>query len=147
MPLPDNDNVFNTKGKMLQDIKVGMGGRIAEELIFDDVTTGASQDIKAVTSTARAMVTQYGMSEKIGFLNYEQDSEEVFLGKDLGHARTYGEDVAKLIDEEVKKIVDDCYHDAKRIIEEHIDVLHACANLLLEKEKINRDEFEALFDK
>ena len=147
MPLPDNDNVFNTKGKMIQDIKVGMGGRIAEELIFDDVTTGASQDIKGVTSTARAMVTQYGMSEKIGFLNYEQDSEEVFLGKDLGHARTYGEDVAKLIDEEVKKIVDDCYRDARRIIEEHIDVLHACANLLLEKEKINRDEFEALFDK
>ena len=147
MPLPENDNVFNTKGKMLQDIKVGMGGRIAEELIFDDVTTGASQDIKGVTSTARAMVTQYGMSEKIGFLNYEQDSEEVFLGKDLGHARTYGEDVARVIDEEVKRIVDECYRDAKEIIEEHIDVLHACANLLLEKEKITREEFEALFDK
>lgn len=147
MPLPENDNVFNTKGKMLQDIKVGMGGRIAEELIFDDVTTGASQDIKGVTSTARAMVTQYGMSDRIGFLNYEQDSEEVFLGKDLGHARTYGEDVARVIDEEVKRIVDECYLDARRIIEEHMDVLHACANLLLEKEKITQDEFEALFDK
>ncbi len=147
MPLPENDNVFNTKGKMLQDIKVGMGGRIAEELIFDDVTTGASQDIKGVTSTARAMVTQYGMSDRIGFLNYEQDSEEVFLGKDLGHARTYGEDVARVIDEEVKRIVDECYLDARRIIEEHMDVLHACANLLLEKEKITQDEFETLFDK
>ena len=146
MPLPENDNVFLTREKMLQDIKVGMGGRIAEELIFDDVTTGASQDIKGVTSTARAMVTQYGMSERIGFLNYEQDSEEVFLGKDLGHARPYGEDVARAIDEEVKRIVDECYSDARRIIEEHMDVLHACAGLLLEKEKISREEFEALFE-
>ncbi|MBR5047860.1 MAG: ATP-dependent zinc metalloprotease FtsH, partial [Eubacterium sp.] len=147
MPLPENDNVFNTKGKMIQDIKVGMGGRIAEELIFGDVTTGASQDIKDVTNTARAMVTQYGMSEKVGFLNYEQNSDEVFLGRDLGHARPYGEDVAKLIDEEVKRIVDECYQDARRIIQEHMDVLHACANLLLEKEKITRDEFENLFQK
>ncbi|MDO4975777.1 MAG: ATP-dependent zinc metalloprotease FtsH [Eubacteriales bacterium] len=145
MPLPENDNVFNTKGKMIQDIKVGMGGRIAEELIFDDITTGASQDIKGVTSTARAMVTQYGMSEKLGFLNYEQDSDEVFLGKDLGHARAFGEDVARIIDEEVKRIVDECYADAKRILEENMDVLHQCAALLLEKERINRDEFESLF--
>ena len=146
MPLPDNDNVFNTRGKMLQDIKVGMGGRIAEELIFDDITTGASQDIKGVTSTARAMVTQYGMSDKLGFLNYEQDSDEVFLGKDLGHARAFGEDVARLIDEEVKRIVDECYVDARRIIEEHMSELHACAALLLEKERISREEFESLFE-
>ena len=146
MPVPENDNVFNTRGKMLQDIKVGMGGRIAEELIFDDVTTGASQDIKNVTETARAMVTQYGMSESLGFINYEEDSDEVFLGKDLGHGRNFSEDVAKQIDMEVKKIVDSCYEDAKRILTENMDVLHACANLLIEKERISRDEFEALFD-
>ena len=147
MPLPENDNVFNTKGRMLQDIKVGMGGRIAEELIFDDITTGASQDIKSVTNTARAMITKYGMSEDLGFINYEVDTDEVFLGRDLGHSKQYSEEVANKIDKEVKKIVDDCYADAKRIIEEHMDVLHACAALLLEKERINREEFEALFDK
>ena len=147
MPLPENDNVFNTKGRMLQDIKVGMGGRIAEELIFDDITTGASQDIKSVTNTARDMITKYGMSENLGFINYEVDADEVFLGRDLGHTKQFSEEVANQIDKEVKKIVDECYADAKRIIEEHMDVLHACAALLLEKEKINREEFEALFDK
>lgn len=147
MPLPENDNVFNTKGRMLQDIKVGMGGRIAEELIFDDITTGASQDIKSVTNTARDMITKYGMSENLGFINYEVDADEVFLGRDLGHTKQFSEEVANQIDKEVKKIVDDCYADAKRIIEEHMDVLHACAALLLEKERINREEFEALFDK
>ncbi len=144
MPLPENDNVFDTRNTMLQDIKVGMGGRIAEELIFGDITTGAAQDIKGVTGTARAMVTKYGMSDKLGFLNYEQDSDEVFLGKDLGHARTYGEDVARMIDEEVKRIVDECYVEAKSLIREHIDLLHSCAALLLEKEKVTREEFEAL---
>lgn len=147
MPVPENDNVFDTKERMLQDIKVGMGGRIAEELIFGDVTTGASQDIKGVTSTARAMVTKYGMSEKLGFINYEEDSDEVFLGKDLGHARSFSEEVAREIDIEVKRIVDDCYADAKRILEDHMDVLHKCAALLIEKERIGREEFEALFDK
>ena len=147
MPLPENDNVFNTKGRMLQDIKVGMGGRIAEELIFDDITTGASQDIKSVTNTARDMITKYGMSENLGFINYEVDADEVFLGRDLGHTKQFSEEVANQIDREVKKIVDECYADAKRIIEEHMDVLHACAALLLEKERINREEFEALFDK
>ncbi len=146
MPLPENDNAFNTKGKMLQEIKAGMGGRIAEELIFDDITTGASQDIKTVTSTARAMVTQYGMSEELGFINYEDDSDEVFLGRDLGHSRSFSEEVAKEIDMEVKRIVDECYQDSKRILTEHMDVLHACADLLLEKERISRPEFEALFD-
>ena len=146
MPLPENDNVFNTKGRMLQDIKAGMGGRIAEELIFDDITTGASQDIKSVTSTARAMVTQYGMSENLGFINYEENSDEVFLGRDLGHSRSFSESVANQIDQEVKKIVDNCYADAKRILVEHMDVLHACAALLMEKERITREEFEALFE-
>ena len=146
MPLPENDNVFNTKSKMIQDIKVGMGGRIAEELIFGDVTTGAAQDIKSVTSTARAMITQYGMSEKLGFINYEENTDEVFLGRDLGHSRSFSEEVASEIDKEVKKLVDECYADAKRIILEHMDVLHACAALLIEKERINRDEFEALFE-
>ena len=146
MPLPENDNVFNTKSKMIQDIKVGMGGRIAEELIFNDVTTGASQDIKSVTATARAMITQYGMSENLGFINYEENSDEIFLGRDLGHSRSFSEEVASQIDREVKKLVDDCYADAKRIILEHMDVLHACAALLIEKERINREEFEALFE-
>ena len=146
MPLPENDNVFNTKSKMIQDIKVGMGGRIAEELIFHDVTTGASQDIKSVTATARAMITQYGMSESLGFINYEENSDEVFLGRDLGHSRSFSEEVASQIDKEVKKLVDECYADAKRIILEHMDVLHACAALLIEKERINREEFEALFE-
>lgn len=146
MPLPENDNVFNTKSKMIQDIKVGMGGRIAEELIFGDVTTGAAQDIKSVTATARAMITQYGMSEKLGFINYEENTDEVFLGRDLGHSRSFSEEVASEIDKEVKKLVDECYADAKRIILEHMDVLHDCAALLIEKERITREEFEALFE-
>ena len=145
MPLPENDNVFETKGRMIQDIKVGMGGRIAEELIFSDVTTGASQDIKQVTETARNMITKYGMSEKLGFINYEENSDEVFLGRDLGHSRSFSEEVDKMIDQEVKKLVDDCYTDAKRILEENMEILHSCANLLIEKERINREEFEALF--
>lgn len=145
MPLPEDDNVFNTKNKMIQDMKVGMGGRIAEELIFGDVTTGASQDIKGVTSTARAMVTRYGMSEALGFINYEEESDEVFLGRDLGHARSFSEEVAKQIDLEVKKIVDECYKDARRILMENMEVLHRCAELLIEKERISREEFEALF--
>ena len=147
MPLPENDNVFNTRKKMLQDIQVGLGGRIAEELIFDDITTGASQDIKNASKTAREMVIKYGMSDKVGLINYEvNDDDEVFLGRDLGHARTYGEEMAGTIDAEVKKIIDECYAEAKKIIEEHIDVLHRCAELLLEKERIDREEFEALFD-
>lgn len=146
MPLPENDNVFDTRGRMLQEIKASMGGRIAEDLIFDDITTGASADIKQVTEIARAMITKYGMSDQLGFLNYEENSDEVFLGRDLGHARGFGEDVAGAIDREVKKIVDSCYEDAKRILTDHIDVLHACAALLLEKERISRDEFEALFE-
>lgn len=147
MPLPENDNVFLTKGKMLQEIKVDFGGRIAEELIFEDITTGASQDIKQATQMARSMVVKYGMSDTLGLVNYEvDDSEEVFLGRDLGHAKSYGEDIQAAIDREVKKIIDECYADAKRIIEEHMDVLHKCAELLIEKERINRAEFEALFE-
>ena len=147
MPLPENDNVFMTKGKMLQDIKVSLGGRIAEELIFGDITTGASQDIKQATAYARAMVTKYGMSEKLGLINYESDDgDEVFLGRDLGHARPYGEAIAKTIDKEVKRIIDECYQDAKNIILENMNVLHRCSELLLEKERINQKEFEALFD-
>ena len=147
MPLPENDNVFNTKKKMLQDIQVSFGGRIAEELIFGDITTGASQDIKQATQVAQAMVVKYGMSEKVGLINYEVDSsEEVFLGRDLGHSRSYSEKIATLIDEEVRKIVDDCYNEAKAIIVQNIEVLHKCANLLLEKERIDRPEFEALFE-
>ena len=146
MPLPENDNVFNTKKKMLQDIQVSFGGRIAEELIFDDVTTGASQDIKQATETARAMVIKYGFSEKVGLINYEiNNDEEVFLGRDLGHSRNYSDKMAKTIDEEVRRIIDECYNEAKKIIMENMDVLHKCANLLLEKERIERDEFESLF--
>ncbi|MBE5946624.1 MAG: ATP-dependent zinc metalloprotease FtsH [Lachnospiraceae bacterium] len=147
MPLPENDNVFNTKKKMLQDIQVSFGGRIAEELIFGDITTGASQDIKQATQTAQAMVVKYGMSDKVGLINYEVDnSEEVFLGRDLGHSRSYGEEVAAMIDGEVRRIIDDCYKEAKRIITENINVLHKCAELLLEKERIERAEFESLFE-
>lgn len=146
MPLPENDNVFNTKKKMLQDIQVSFGGRIAEEIIFGDITTGASQDIKQATQTAQAMVVKYGMSEKVGLINYEVDNEEeVFLGRDLGHSRSYGEKVAAMIDSEVRRIIDECYQEAKRIITENIEVLHKCAELLLAKERIERAEFEALF--
>lgn len=147
MPLPENDNVFMTKGKMIQDIMVSLGGRIAEELIFDDITTGASQDIKQVTQLARSMVTKFGMSEELGLINYDSgDSDEVFLGKEIGQNRPYGEHIQTAIDEEVKKIVNKCYIDAKTMIEEHLDILHNCAALLLEKERIDRAEFEALFD-
>ena len=146
MPLPEQDEMFNTKGKMLQDITVALGGRVAEEIIFDDITTGASQDIKQATSIAKSMVTKFGMSEKVGLINYDDDSDEVFIGRDLAHAsRGYGENVAGVIDQEVKRIIDECYAKAKSIIHEYDHVLHACAELLLEKEKISREEFEALF--
>lgn len=146
MPLPEKDEMFNTKGKMLQDIIVSLGGRIAESLIFDDITTGASQDIKSATRTARAMVTKYGFSDRIGHVNYEND-DEVFLGRDYGHTVGYSEEVAAVIDEEVKKIIDSCYEKALNLIKENMDVLESCAQLLLEKERINREEFEALFDR
>ena len=147
MPLPENDNVFMTRGKMIQDIMVSLGGRIAEELILDDITTGASQDIKQVTQYARAMVTKFGMSDDLGLINYDSgEGDEVFLGKEIGQQRPYGENTQTVIDQEVKKIVNKCYKDAKAMIEEHIDVLHKCAALLLEKERINRAEFEALFE-
>ncbi|MCI8598860.1 MAG: ATP-dependent zinc metalloprotease FtsH [Lachnospiraceae bacterium] len=145
MPLPEKDEMFNTKGKMLQDIQVSLGGRIAEELIFDDITTGASQDIKQATSVARAMVTKYGMSEELGLVNYDSD-EEVFIGRDFGHTKGYGEDVASKIDAEIKRIVDECYVKAKGIILEHRKVLDSAAELLLQNEKITREEFEALFE-
>ena len=146
MPLPERDEMFNTKGKMLQNIVVSLGGRVAEELIFDDITTGASQDIKQATQTARDMVTKYGFSDKLGLINYDTDSDEVFIGRDLAHTRPYGEDVAALIDEEVKRIVDECYTRAKKLISENMDVLHRSSELLLEKEKISREEFESLFE-
>ena len=147
MPLPENDNVFMTRGKMIQDIMVSLGGRIAEELILDDITTGASQDIKQVTQYARAMVTKFGMSDELGLINYDSgEGDEVFLGKEIGQQRPYGENTQTVIDQEVKKIVNKCYKDAKAMIEEHIDVLQKCAALLLEKESINRAEFEALFE-
>ena len=147
MPLPENDNVFMTRGKMIQDIMVSLGGRIAEELILDDITTGASQDIKQVTQYARAMVTKFGMSDELGLINYDSgEGDEVFLGKEIGQQRPYGENTQTVIDQEVTKIVNKCYKDAKAMIEEHIDVLHKCAALLLEKERINRAEFEALFE-
>lgn len=147
MPLPEKDEMFNTKGKMLQDITVSLGGRIAEEIIFDDITTGASQDIKQATAMAKSMVTKFGMSEALGLINYDNDSDEVFVGRDFAHtSRGYGEEVAGQIDREVKRIIDECYAKAKAIIEEHQSVLHACADALLEKEKITREEFEALFE-
>ena len=145
MPLPEKDEMFNTKNKMLQTIMVSMGGRIAEEIIFQDVTTGASQDIKQATAIARAMVTQFGMSEKLGMISYGSDDDEVFIGRDLAHTRSYSERVAGEIDDEVKSIVDDCYAKAKAIIMKHEDVLHSCSKLLMEKEKIGQEEFEALF--
>jgi cell division protease FtsH len=146
MPLPEKDEMFYTKGKMLQDIIVSLGGRVAEELIFDDITTGASQDIKQATQTARAMVTKYGFSEKLGTINYDTEQDEVFIGRDLAHTRPYGELIASTIDEEVKRIVSECYDKAKKIITENRDVLEKSANLLLEKEKITREEFESLFN-
>lgn len=146
MPLPEKDEMFNTRGKMLQEITVSLGGRVAEELILDDITTGASQDIKQATAMAKSMVMKFGMSEELGLINYDNDNEEVFVGRDFGHtSRGYGEEVAGKIDKEVKKIIDDCYKEAKRIIQEHEGVLEACAQLLLEKEKITGEEFEALF--
>ena len=144
MPLPENDDIFNTKGKMLQDITTLLGGRVAEELIFGDITTGASNDIKRATSTARSMVMQYGMSDKLGLIAYGDDSDEVFIGRDLAHTRGYSEEVAKEIDQEIHQIIDECHEKAKEIISQHMDVLHKCAALLLEKEKVQRDEFEAL---
>ena len=145
MPLPEKDEMFNTKGKMLQNIMVDLGGRIAEEIIFKDVTTGASQDIKQASKLARAMVTQYGMSDRVGMIQYGSDEDEVFIGRDLAHTKSYGNEIADVIDEEVKRIVDACYTKAKNIILEHEDVLHSCAALLIEKEKIGQEEFEALF--
>ena len=147
MPLPERDEMFNTKGKMLQDIVVSLGGRVAEELVFDDITTGASQDIKQATQMAKAMVTKYGMSDNIGLICYDNDDDEVFIGRDLAHTRGYSEGVASAIDQEIKRIIDECYAKAKQMIMDHRDVLDACANLLLEKEKISQKEFEALFDK
>ncbi|MCR1883978.1 ATP-dependent zinc metalloprotease FtsH [Murimonas intestini] len=145
MPLPEKDEMFNTRNQMLQNIVVSFGGRVAEELQFGDVTTGASQDIKQATELARAMVPQYGMSEKVGMIRYDNDEDEVFIGKDLAHARSYGEQTASLIDSEIKRIIDECHDKARAIIKEHESVLHRCAALLIEKEKIGREEFEALF--
>ena len=147
MPLPDKDEMFMTKTRMLQDIMVLLGGRIAEEIIFgnDDITTGASSDIKKATAMARRMVTRYGMSQNIGVINYDDDDDEVFIGRDLAHAKKYSEEMQGKIDEEVKFIIDDCYSKAKAIIEENMDILHASTELLLQKEKITREEFEALF--
>ena len=145
MPLPGKDEMFNSRKKMLENIVVSLGGRIAEELIFDDITTGASQDIKQASQMARAMVTQYGMSDKVGMIHYGSDEDEVFIGRDLAHTRNYAEETAALIDSEVKRIIDESYAKAKEILKEHEDVLHRCANLLIEKEKIGREEFEALF--
>ena len=146
MPLPEKDEMFNTRGKMLQEITVSLGGRVAEELIFDDITTGASQDIKQATALAKSMVTKFGMSEELGLINYDHNNEEVFVGRDFANtSRGYGEEVAGKIDKEVKRIIDDCYTKAKSIIEEHREILEACAKLLLEKEKITGEEFGALF--
>ena len=145
MPLPEKDEMFATKSRMLQDIMVSLGGRIAEEIIFGDITTGASSDIKKATKTARRMVTRYGMSDNIGVICYDDDDDEVFIGKDLAHAKAHSEEISGEIDKEVKRIIDDCYTKAKDIIMQHENVLHSCATLLLEKEKINREEFEALF--
>ncbi len=146
MPLPERDEMFNTKGRMLQDIVVSLGGRVAESLVFDDITTGASQDIKQATKTAKKMVMKYGMSDKIGIISYDNDDDEVFIGRDLAHStRGYSEEVAGKIDEEVKRIITECYEKAEKMIKENMDVLHKSAELLLEKEKISREEFEALF--
>ena len=145
MPLPEKDEMFNTKGKMRQEIIVDLAGRAAEEIIFEDVTTGASQDIKVATKTARAMITKFGFSDAVGMINYDNDDDEVFIGRDLAHTRSYSESVARTIDEEVKKIIDECYEEAKRILIENREILDNCAALLIEKERISREEFEALF--
>jgi cell division protease FtsH len=145
MPLPENDEMFNTKGKMLQSITTLLGGRVAEEIIFRDITTGASNDIKRATSTAKSMVMKYGMSDRIGLISYGDDDDEVFIGRDLAHTRSYSEDVAKEIDAEIHTIIDECHGKAHKILMENIEVLHKCAQLLLEKEKVSRAEFEALF--
>ena len=145
MPLPEKDEMFNTKGKMIQSIMVSLGGRIAEELTFEDITTGASQDIKQATNYAKAMVTKFGMSEELGLIAYGNDEEEVFIGRDLAHGRSYAEETASKIDNEVRRIVDECYKNARTIIDEHRDVLEKCAELLIEKEKITQEEFETLF--
>ena len=145
MPLPESDEQYITKGRMLQQIMVSLGGRIAEELAFDDITAGASQDIRQATAIARAMVTEYGMSERIGMIDYGSNENEVFIGRDLAHARTYGEDVAAAIDQEIKRIIDECYQKAKEIILSHKEVLSQCSQLLLEREKIGQAEFEELF--
>ena len=145
MPLPEKDEMFNTKNQMFENIIVSLGGRVAEELVMGDVTTGASQDIKQATGIARAMVTKFGMSEKLGLINYDQEDDEIFIGRDLAHTRAYGERIATIIDEEVKRIIDEAYTKAKSIIMEHENVLHSSAALLMEKEKITREEFEALF--
>ena len=146
MPQPENDSLFNTRGKMLQYITVCLGGRVAEEMIFDDITTGASQDIKQATSTARSMVTKYGMSENLGLVAYGDESDEVFIGRDWGHTKSFSEKIAADIDEEVKKIISDCHVEARRLIEEHKFVLEECARLLIKKEKLNRKEFEKIFE-
>ncbi len=146
MPLPEKDEMFETKGRMMQEIIVDLGGRVAEELVFDDITTGASQDIKQATGIAKAMVTKYGMSENVGLISYGNEDDEVFIGRDLAHARGYGENVAGIIDMEIKRIIDECYQKARNILHENERILHSCADLLLQKEKINREEFEALFE-
>lgn len=145
MPLPEKDEMFHTRGRMKQEIIVDLAGRAAEELVFDDITTGASQDIKVATKTARAMITRYGFSETIGMINYDSDDDEVFIGRDLAHTKSYSENVANRIDEEVKSLIDECYKEAKRILNENKSILEACANLLIEKERISREEFESLF--
>ena len=145
MPLPEKDDMFETRGKMLQHIMVCLGGRIAEELIFEDITTGASQDIKQATALAKAMITRYGMSKKLGLVAYENDSDEVFIGRDLGHTKGFSEATAASIDDEIRQIINDCYQKARAIVMEHENVLHSCAKVLLEKEKIGRDEFEKIF--
>ena len=147
MPLPEKDEMFQTKGRMMQELVVDLGGRVAEELIFHDVTTGASQDIKQVTALARAMVTRYGMSERLGLINYDDDDGQVFIGRDLAHTRSYGEEIASIIDEEVKRLIDDAHEKAQTMLKTHEQVLHDCAKLLVEKEKIGREEFEALFER
>ena len=147
MPLPEKDEMFQTKGRMVQELVVDLGGRVAEELIFHDVTTGASQDIKQATALARAMVTRYGMSERLGLINYDDDDGQVFIGRDLAHTRSYGEEIASIIDEEVKRLIDDAHEKAQTMLKTHEQVLHDCAKLLVEKEKIGREEFEALFER